>query len=109
MRALVSSTLSQHGYRVLRAASAEEALDLATDAGAIDLLLTDATMPGMSGIALAKMLVAARPDLPVIVMSGYSEEMLDMSGLAEPVRVLHKPFTPNELRQRIREVLDTSH
>jgi PAS domain S-box-containing protein len=105
VRALVSSTLAHEGYRVLRAASADEALDLATDAGAIDLLLTDASMPGTSGLALARMLLAARPDLPVIVMTGYSEETLDISGLPEQARVLQKPFTPNELRQRIREVL----
>jgi CheY-like chemotaxis protein len=108
VRALVASTLAHHGYRILRASSAEEALDLSTDAGTIDLLLTDANMPGMSGIALARLFLAARPDLPVIVMSGYSEEMLETSTLPPHAGVLQKPFTPNDLRQRIREILGTS-
>jgi PAS domain S-box-containing protein len=106
VRALVSSTLSHEGYRVLPAASTKEALALAADAGAIDLLLTDASMPGSSGLTLAKMLLATRPDLPVIIMSGYSEEMLDTTGLPASISILRKPFTPSELRARIRETLD---
>ena len=74
--------------------------------GPIDLLLTDAIMPGKSGLELANMMVARRPGLPVIVMSGYTEENLAISGLTEPVSLLQKPFTPRELRRRIREVLD---
>jgi len=106
VRALVSSTLAHEGYRVLPAASAKEALALAADAGTIDLLLTDASMPGSSGLTLAKMLLATRPDLPVIIMSGYSEEMLDTTGLPASISILRKPFTPSELRARIRETLD---
>jgi PAS domain S-box-containing protein len=106
VRALVSSTLSHEGYRVLPAASAKEALALANEAGTIDLLLTDASMPGASGLALAKMLLATRPDLPVIIMSGYSEEMLDTAGLPASLTILRKPFTPSELRSRIRETLE---
>ena len=106
VRALVSSTLSHEGYRVLPAASAKEALSLANEGETIDLLLTDASMPGASGLALAKMLLAMRPDLPIIVMSGYSEEMLDTSGLPPSLTILRKPFTPSELRTRIRETLD---
>jgi len=105
VRTLVASTLAREGYAVIPAGSAEEALDLATDAGEIDLLLTDASMPGMSGLALARMMLAARPSLPVIVMSGYSEEMLDVSALPASVVILRKPFTPTELRQKIRVVL----
>jgi CheY-like chemotaxis protein len=105
VRELVASALARVGYRVLRAASADEALGMTTDAGTIDLLLTDASMPGTSGVALARILLAARPDLPVLVMSGFSEDVLDTSGLPSSVRVLHKPFTPKELQQRIREVL----
>ena len=109
VRELVASTLAKGGYHVLRAASADEALGMTTDAGTIDLLLTDATMPGTSGVALARILLAASPDLPVLMMSGFSEDVLDTSGLPPSVRVLRKPFTPRELQQRIREVLGTSH
>jgi PAS domain S-box-containing protein len=106
VRALVSSTLAHEGYRVLPAASAEEAVALANETGKIDLLLTDASMPGTSGLALAKMLLTTRPDLPVIIMSGYSEEMLDTTGLPASIAILRKPFTPTELRARIRETLE---
>jgi two-component system cell cycle sensor histidine kinase/response regulator CckA len=107
VRNLVASALRRDGYQVLLASSAEEALALA-DAhdGRIDLLLTDAIMPGKSGLELANLMVARRPGLPVIVMSGYTEESLSIAGLTEPVSLLQKPFTPRGLCRRIREVLD---
>jgi two-component system cell cycle sensor histidine kinase/response regulator CckA len=107
VRSLVASALRHDGYRLLIASSAEEAL---TQAGAhdgpIDLLLTDAMMPGKSGVELASLLTAQRPGLPVIIMSGYTEDTLDVPGLKEPIPLLQKPFSPRELRRRIREVLD---
>jgi PAS domain S-box-containing protein len=106
VRNLVAATLKTEGYRLLLAGSAEEAMLVAAEhPGAIDLLLTDAVMPGKSGIELANALVAERPGLPVIVMSGYTRETLDVTGLSHAVVLVHKPFTPRELRQRIREVL----
>jgi DNA-binding response OmpR family regulator len=62
-------------------------------------------MPGKSGLELAGLLVARRPGITVIVMSGYTEDHLAISGLAGPVTLIQKPFTPNELRKRIREAL----
>ena len=107
VRNLVAATLKTEGYRLLLAGSAEEAMLVAAEhTGAIDLLLTDAVMPGKSGIELANALVAERPGLPVIVMSGYTRETLDVAGLSHAVVLVHKPFTPRELRQRIREVLN---
>ncbi len=78
MRNLVASALRHDGYRLLIASSAEEALAVA-DAhdGPIDLLLTDAIMPGKSGVELANLMTARRPGIPVIIMSGYTEETLD--------------------------------
>jgi two-component system cell cycle sensor histidine kinase/response regulator CckA len=107
VRNLVASALRHDGYRLLIASSAEEALT-AADAhdGPIDLLLTDAMMPGKSGLELANLMTARRPGIPVIVMSGYTEETLAVPGLKEPIALLQKPFTPRELRRRIREVLD---
>jgi two-component system, cell cycle sensor histidine kinase and response regulator CckA len=74
--------------------------------GAIDLLLTDAVMPGRSGIDLARELTERQPGLPVILMSGYTEETLPMGGVEPAITLLPKPFTPRELRQRIREKLN---
>ncbi|HEX3646500.1 MAG TPA: PAS domain S-box protein [Vicinamibacterales bacterium] len=107
VRNLVASALRHDGYRLLIASSAEEAL-AAADAhqGPIDLLLTDAMMPGKSGFELANLMASRRPGIPVIVMSGYTEETLDVAGLKNPIVLLQKPFTPRELRRRIREVLD---
>jgi two-component system cell cycle sensor histidine kinase/response regulator CckA len=107
VRNLVASALRHDGYRLLIASSAEDALT-AADAhdGPIDLLLTDAMMPGKSGLELATLMTARRPGIPVIVMSGYTEETLAVPGLKEPIALLQKPFTPRELRRRIREVLD---
>jgi two-component system cell cycle sensor histidine kinase/response regulator CckA len=107
VRTLVASALGKAGYRVLIASSAEEALKIADGReGEIDLLLTDAMMPGQSGIDLARALISRRPDLPVVLMSGYTEETLPLDNVEERFSLLHKPFTPRELRQRIREVLD---
>jgi two-component system cell cycle sensor histidine kinase/response regulator CckA len=107
VRTLVASALTKEGYRVLIASSAAEALAIAQGHEAeIDLLLTDAMMPGQSGIDLARALAGRRPDLPVILMSGYTKETLPLENVEAHFSLLHKPFTPRELRQRIREVLD---
>jgi PAS domain S-box-containing protein len=106
VRNLVASALRHEGFELLLAASAEEALAIVGGRDApIDLLLTDALMPGKSGVELATLLMARSPGLPVILMSGYADEALTMTG-ADSVERLQKPFTPGELRQRIRQMLD---
>ena len=75
------------------------------ETGSIDLLLTDANMPGMSGIELANTLIRARPAVRVIVMSGYMDDSLTLIGASEPVILLPKPFTPRDVRQKIVEAL----
>jgi PAS domain S-box-containing protein len=107
VRKLVASALKHDGYHLLLASSAEEAIAVADGYdGTIDLLLTDAIMPGKSGLELANLMVARRPGLSVVVMSGYTEDNLEISGLVEPVSLIQKPFTPNDLRRRIREALN---
>jgi CheY-like chemotaxis protein len=107
VRNLVASTLKHDGYHLLVASSAEEAIGI-SDAhhGSIDLMLTDAIMPGKSGLELANLMSERRPGLPVIVMSGYTGDNLEISDLVAPVSLLQKPFTPRDLRRRIRELLD---
>jgi two-component system cell cycle sensor histidine kinase/response regulator CckA len=68
-------------------------------------LVTDANMPGMSGIELVSALAPERPDLRIIVMSGYTEELTKLAGLADRVTLLPKPFTPKELRQSVAAIL----
>jgi CheY-like chemotaxis protein len=104
VRNFVASALRADGYRLLLAGSAEEALQLAEDRNeVIDLLITDAIMPGKTGIELANLLSATRPKLRVIVMTAYGRD--SVAGFDEGVNYLQKPFGPRELRERIREAL----
>jgi PAS domain S-box-containing protein len=106
VRNLVVTALGYQGYRVLHASSGEEALAVAeADDGPIDVLLTDATMPGMSGIDLANELTRKRPGLRVIVMSGYTDQIITIGGTSQPIPLLPKPFTPRELRQKVADVI----
>jgi PAS domain S-box-containing protein len=101
--------LEQHGYTVLAAPNGPAALELAASCGRdIQLLVTDVVMPKMSGSELGEQLVAQRPGLKVLYVSGYAETTVMQHGLAElGSRFLHKPFTLKALTAKIREVLDT--
>jgi CheY-like chemotaxis protein len=108
VRAVARQVLERHGYTVLEAPSAEAALDIATRySGAIHLLLTDVIMPGLSGRELATRLADLRPEARVIFMSGYTDDAVTRHGVLEPgLAYLQKPFTPDTLGRKVREVLD---
>jgi signal transduction histidine kinase len=106
VRQLVFRILTRHGYTVLEAASAADALGLFEQQGArIDLLLTDVMMPGMSGVVLAEKLSAVRPDLSVVFMSGFTGSE-GGNHLPADATIVEKPFTASVLLQVIRDVLD---
>jgi CheY-like chemotaxis protein len=106
VRALASRSLKSQGYNVLTAGNAEEALNVAERFnGVIHLLLTDVVMPGMKGPDLATRLRTLRPDIRVILMSGYAAEVLTRSDLRQAT-LIAKPFLPRELAGTVREVLD---
>jgi signal transduction histidine kinase/CheY-like chemotaxis protein len=111
VRALVREVLEERGYRVMVATGPREALHLAADRGTrIDLLLTDVIMPQMTGRALADLLTADRPTLPVMFMSGYADSAVVEHGVLQAGRAyLQKPFTPIQLARVVRRVLDTAH
>lgn len=111
VRALCSRVLQSAGYRVLEAADGVQAVDLArAHAGPIDLLVTDVVMPGISGREAADAIIAMRPDARVLYMSGYTDDdMLRHGVLRGLVAYLPKPFTPDVLLARVREVLGTAH
>jgi two-component system cell cycle sensor histidine kinase/response regulator CckA len=108
LRELTARVLRSAGYTVLPAASGADALAvLERHAGDVHLVFTDVVMPGMSGRELATRLAAMRPDLRVLYTSGYTADAILRHGvLDDPSRFLSKPYTPAELRRRIREALD---
>src|SRR5437667_1059348 len=108
VRSVARQVLERHGYTVLEAPSAEAALDVATRySGTIHLLLTDVVMPGLNGRELASRLADLRPDARVIFMSGYTDEAVTRHGVLEPgAAYVQKPFTPDAIARRVREVLD---
>jgi PAS domain S-box-containing protein len=107
VRRLASHTLHGCGCRVLEAASGDEALRLAEAVqGGCHLVVTDVVMPGMSGKALADQLRARWPEIKVLFMSGYPNEVILRHGLLNgQINYLGKPFTPTELAAKVREVM----
>ena len=107
VRRLASHALHACGCRVLEAAGGDEALRLAEAVqGSCQLVVTDVVMPGMSGKTLAEHLRARWPEIKVIFMSGYPNEVILRHGLLDgEVNYLEKPFTPAELAAKVREVM----
>jgi PAS domain S-box-containing protein len=108
VRRLAQQVLLDRGYRVLVARDCREALVCSEEHnGLIDLLVTDAVMPEGSGTKVAERLALSRPGMKVLLMSGYTDDDMVRSGISEKgIPFLHKPFTPNELARKVREVLD---
>jgi two-component system, cell cycle sensor histidine kinase and response regulator CckA len=106
--AFVESALKRLGYDVLSTSSPVAALEIVRDKGeAIDLMITDVIMPKMTGAALADEVERIRPDLKVIFVSGYTHDVIAPHGVLEDgIHFLQKPFSPSELGQKIRQVLD---
>jgi PAS domain S-box-containing protein len=108
VRSVAREVLRRHGYRVLSAADGRTALELAdTHTGTIDLLITDVIMPEMSGRQLADRLMERLAKLKVLFVSGYTDDAIVRHGILEPgIAFLQKPFSPEALARKVREVLD---
>jgi signal transduction histidine kinase len=109
VRNLAREVLEGAGYRVLEAANAEAAIDLCEriNGDRIDLLLTDVIMPGMSGNEMSRVLLKKQPGMPVLYMSGYTDDAIVQHGVLDAgINFLQKPFTPGALALKVREVLD---
>ena len=102
--------LAGHGYHVLVAGDAQEALAIeARCEGPIALLVTDVVMPGRSGRELAQEFVRRRPGTRVLYLSGYVNDAFVGGGLLEAgTWFLQKPFSPEALARKVRDVLDTA-
>jgi len=107
VRALVQVILGQHGYTVIAAKQGQDALRVVQESTtAIDLLLTDTIMPGMSGPELAHQVLALRPAIKVLYISGYTDKAFMSTAAWEPgFAFLQKPFTAQTLGHKVREIL----
>jgi CheY-like chemotaxis protein len=110
VRKLTSEVLSLYGYQVLEAANGGTALLICEHhKEPIDLLITDVIMPGMSGRELANRLSQLRPEMKVLYMSGYTDNAIVHQGvLDEEANFIQKPFAPDALARKIREMLGKS-
>ncbi|MFL5514861.1 MAG: ATP-binding protein [Gemmatimonadales bacterium] len=107
VRRMAARTLSARGYRVLEAADAAQALAREPEWGPIHLLVTDVVMPGMGGRELAAVLLARRPGLRLLYISGYTDDEVTRRGLLDAgAPFLEKPFEAEGLARRVREVLE---
>ena len=108
VRALVRETLERGGYKVLESCDPAAAQGVAErHKGPIHLLITDVIMPKVSGLELAAQLIARRPNLKVLYMSGYTDNAVLNSGILQrEVAFLQKPFTPAALAEKVRDVLE---
>ena len=108
VRNLMRRVLEAHGYTLLVAADGQEALRLADGhKGPIHLLLTDIVMPNLGGRQLAERVVSARHATKVLYLSGYTDDAIVHHGVLEPgIAFLEKPFTPQGLARKVRELLD---
>jgi PAS domain S-box-containing protein len=108
VRALVRQVLQKQGYKVLQASSGAEALAISDQrTEPIHLLLTDVVLKQMSGRELSEILVARRPKMKVIFMSGYTDDAVVHHGvMSQSTAFLQKPFTTQALVKMLREVLD---
>jgi two-component system cell cycle sensor histidine kinase/response regulator CckA len=107
VRKLTIAVLRRLGYIVVEAADAQEAQQLFSQ-HRVDLIVSDIVMPKTSGVQLVEQLRRVRPELPVLYMSGYTDDALDMQELTANYAILQKPFTPENLARHVRTALDAS-
>jgi len=105
---MTRNILEECGYEVLAASNGREALEVgASHGGAIDLLLTDVVMPQMGGRRLAEHMKVSHPRTRVLYMSGYTDDAILRHGVLEETSAfMEKPFSPEVLARKVREVLD---
>ena len=106
VRAVTRAVLARHGYTVLTADDADDALSVLARTPGVDLIVTDVIMPGMDGRELGRRVSVLYPQTSVLYMSGYAHVIADEDGILERgLAFLQKPFTTKELMEKVRLVL----
>jgi PAS domain S-box-containing protein len=110
LRYLARQYLEKQGYKVIEAADGAVAMQIAVaHEKTIHLLLTDVIMPGMNGRELAQRIAEIRPNVKILYMSGYTENVIGHNGMLDAgIRLLQKPFNLRDLKSIVREVLDAT-
>jgi CheY-like chemotaxis protein len=108
VRKMIVRFLSKYGYRVLEAANGKEAMEISRQfRGTIHLLITDVIMPGMNGKELSERLRSERPDMKVLFMSGYTQNIIMQKGiLPATIHYAQKPFSERTFALKVREVME---
>jgi two-component system, cell cycle sensor histidine kinase and response regulator CckA len=109
LRALAVRVLRNYGYEVLVASGGREALAIASETETlIDVVISDAVMPGMNGRQLVEKVLEMRPGMPSLLISGYADDDILRRGVLQgDTAFLQKPFTPEQLARKVRGVLDS--
>jgi CheY-like chemotaxis protein len=107
VRDVIASLLESGGFTVLKASGGEEALSISRRKDvSIDLLLTDIVMPEMGGVELADRVAAEQPEIRILFMTGYAEEVVMNDGILGKGReCIGKPFTQDQITKRVRKIL----
>jgi CheY-like chemotaxis protein len=106
LREAISTYLNLHGYTVLDAGDAQQALQIESEHGkSIHVLLTDMILPGVNGAELAQELAKKHPNMSIIYMSGYTDRVMDCTIESSTVGYLQKPFPLESLLQKLREMI----
>jgi CheY-like chemotaxis protein len=107
VRNFVETALRSYGYSVHTCTDGRDALQFAAQfENPIHLLVTDVIMPGMDGVALARLLTKGRPELRILLMSGYTDNVISQGrGMDQEISYLQKPFAPEQLAAKVRESL----
>ena len=108
VRATAARILANQGYRIVEAGDAKAALEILQDQGdSVQLMITDVVLPGMGGRELAEQVAGLRPEIRVLFVSGYTDDVILQHKLVErDVVLLQKPFTASSLSTKVRDVLD---
>lgn len=106
VRGFLSEILSAEGYEVLEARDGEEALRRSSEEpGAIHLLITDLAMPRMSGAQVAQQLMLSRPNMKILIITGYSVDHVKKQVSSDDIMVMQKPFSVNAIIRNVRSAI----